>query len=409
MNRVFLAAFALAAFTITRAESRAGEPLILISLDGYRWDYSELFPAEASTLRELKREGVSARALIPVFPSNTFPNHYSIVTGLYPAHHGIINNDFFDPEAKAVFRFNSPNAVHDPHWWGGEPIWVTAIEQGRKAAAAFWVGSEAPIHGVRPTFWRSYDYSIPFEKRLDELLGWLRLPADERPAVIAFYLEEVNGAGHRFGPATPEVAAAIRHVNTCIATMLTRVHALGFTPNIMVVSDHGMTATSLGRAIVLDDLIDLKTVQVESEGNTVALRPLEGDAATLVKKFASVLHVKAYRAEDLPARLHLSGNPRIAPVWVLPDEGWQLGTRASLERLKRRFTEKGWLAGDHGYDPALTTMRGIFIASGPAFRRGVELPETENIHLYNLMCAVLKLRPAANDGDDRLVKAALRE
>lgn len=409
MSRVLLVTLALAAFTVTHAAVGAAEPLILISLDGYRWDYSDLFPAEASTLRELKREGVSVRALIPVFPSNTFPNHYTIVTGLYPAHHGIVNNDFFDPDAQLVFRFNSPNAVHDPRWWGGDPIWVTAIEQGRKAAASFWVGSEAPIRGVRPTFWRSYDYSIPFEKRLDELLGWLRLPANERPAVIAFYLEEVNGAGHRFGPATPEVAAAIKHVNACIATLLDRVRTAGFDPNVMVVSDHGMTATSLDRAVLLDGIIDLKTVQVESEGNTVALRPLDGDAAALVKKFASVAHMKAYRAEDLPAHFHFRGNPRIAPVWVLPDEGWQLGTRASVERLKLRFTEKGWLAGDHGYDPALTTMRGIFIASGPAFRRGVELPETENIHLYNLMCAVLNLRPAPNDGDDRLIKAALRD
>jgi predicted AlkP superfamily pyrophosphatase or phosphodiesterase len=403
-----LAFFLFVAVLARAADGTAPSPLILISLDGFRWDYCELFPAESPTLRALKREGVSTRGLIPVFPSNTFPNHYSIVTGLYPANHGMVNNDFFDPAVGQFFHYNQPNAVRDAQWWGGEPIWVTAIKQGRKAAASFWVGSEAPVAGVRPTFWKNYDYSIPFEKRLDELIGWLKLPAAERPALIAFYLEETNSAGHRFGPASPQVVAAIKLCDDRITAMLSRIRAEGLEPNLVIVSDHGMTATSADRTIVLDDLLDLKTVQIESDGSALALRPLQGDAAALVRAFDKVPHVKAYRAEDLPARFRLKGSARISPVWVLPDEGWHLETRATFERLKRRFTEKGYLGGDHGYDPGLATMRGIFIGHGPAFRRGVEIPEVENVHLYNLMCAVLKLQPAKNDGDDRLVKVALR-
>ena len=160
---LFAAAFARA------ASSGVGDPpLILISLDGFRWDYTDLFPAESPTIRALKRDGVAMRGLIPVFPTNTFPNHYTIVTGLYPAKHGIVNNDFFDPTLGMIFRYNQATTVRDPRWWGGEPIWVTAIKQGRKAAASFWVGSEAPVAGVRPTFWRNYDYSISFERRLEE-------------------------------------------------------------------------------------------------------------------------------------------------------------------------------------------------------------------------------------------------
>ena len=388
--------------------ARAAEPpLILISLDGFRWDYCELFPGESTTLRGLRRDGVTTRALVPVFPTNTFPNHYSIVTGLYPPHHGIINNDFFDPALGRVFRYNQPMA-REPHWWSGEPIWATAIKQGRKAAASFWVGSETEVGGVRPTFWRPYDYSIPFEKRVDELIGWLKLPPAERPAIIAFYFEEVNGAGHRFGPTSPEVTAAIKRVDACVATLLQRVRAEGVEPNLLIVSDHGMTATSIERTIILDDLLDLKTVQVDADGSALAVRPLDGDVASLLRKFDGVRHVTAYRAEALRERFHFNDNARIAPVWVLPDEGWHLAMRSTVERLRRRFTEKGYLAGDHGYDPALPSMHGILIAHGPAFRRGVALPAVENIHLYNLMCAVLKLRPAKNDGDDRLLEAALR-
>ncbi len=403
VRSVFLTAL-LALTSLGAAES----PLILISLDGFRWDYTEKFPTESATLRALRRDGVATRGLIPVFPSNTFPNHYSIVTGLYPAKHGIVNNEFFDPTQGVFFRYFQPTAVRDDRWWGGEPIWVTAIKQGQKAATAFWVGSEAAVAGVRPTFWKNFDYRVPFTQRLEEMVGWLKLPPAERPALVAFYLEETNSTGHRFGPDSPQVAAAVQLLDGHVANLLTRLRAEGIEPNTMIVSDHGMTPTSLARTVVLDDILDLKTVQIDSDGSVLALRPLAGNAADLVRAFKEVPHVKAYLAEELPAHLRFAGNPRIAPVWVLPEEGWHVGTRASIARLRTRYPEKGYLGGDHGYDPSLPNMRGIFIAHGPAFRRGVALPEVESIHLYNLMCAVLHLRPAPNDGDDRLVKVALR-
>ena len=389
------------------AGSAPASPLILISLDGFRWDYCDRFPEETPTLRALKREGTSVRGLIPVFPSNTFPNHYSIVTGLLPAHHGIVNNDFFDPGSGQFFHFNLSNSVRDPRWWGGEPIWVTAVKQGHQAAASYWVGSEAEIAGARPTYWKSYDNTVSFETRLDEVMGWLGLPPDRRPALVAFYLEDTNSAGHSYGPGSPQVAAAVKLCDSRIATLLARIRATGTEPNLMIVSDHGMTATHVTRTVILEDVLDIATVQVESEGSALTLRPLDGDDAALVHRFEKIPHVKVYRAADLPAHFRFGGNARISPVWVLPEEGWHIGTRASFERLRKRYAHAGYVAGDHGYDPSLTTMRGIFIGHGPAFRSGVVLPETENIHLYNLMCAVLKLKPAKNDGDDRLIKAAL--
>jgi predicted AlkP superfamily pyrophosphatase or phosphodiesterase len=380
---------------VGRAAGTPWQPLILVGLDGFGSNYTEKFAAESPTLRLLKRDGASVRGLIPSFPSNTFPNLYTLVTGLYPARHGIVNNDFLDPESGQIFRYNQPASALHPRWWGGEPIWVTAIKQGRKSATSFWVGSEVPVGGVRPTFWQRFDYSIPFERRLDDLLGWLTLP-------------ETNSAGHRFGPDSAELAAAVKLLDSRIATLLARLRAANLEPNLVITSDHGMTATSVDRVVLLDDQLDLKSVQIDSEGSALALRPLQGDAVTLVKKLANVPHARAYLADDLPARFRLRDNARIAPVWVLPDEGWHISTRANFERLKTRYPERGYLAGDHGYDPALPSMQGILIAHGPAFRRGVEAPATENIHVYPLLCAVLGLQPAPVDGDDRLARALLR-
>ncbi|MFM7750453.1 MAG: ectonucleotide pyrophosphatase/phosphodiesterase, partial [Opitutaceae bacterium] len=378
MSRRNLSALAAIVLLFLAAHARAAgadSPLILISLDGFRHDYCEKYPEESRTLREMRAGGASARSLVPVFPSNTFPGHYSLVTGLHPARHGIINNDFFDAERGAFFHYFQPGSFRDGSWWGGEPIWVTAERQGRRAAAPFWVGSEAVIAGVRPTFWKPFDYSIPFARRLDEVCDWLRRPAAERPAIVAFYLEEVNGAGHRFGPDSPEVAAAVRKVDGHLAAMRARLRELGLAPNWVVVSDHGMTATSLDRVVVLDDILDPRTVQIDSDGSLLALRPLAGTEDELVAKFRSVPNVRAFRSADLPAYLVMKPGPRVAPVWILPAEGWHIAPRATVERLRGKYPEKGYLAGDHGYDPRLRSMHGILIAEGPAFLAGHVTPE----------------------------------
>ena len=241
-------------------------PLVLISLDGFRWDYGTLHPAETPNLRRLMSEGVTARSLIPVFPSNTFPNHVSIVTGLYPAHHGIINNTFFDSALGSIFRYNQSASARDSRWWGGEPIWITAVKQGRASACSFWPGSEAEIGGLRPTYWKPYDYAgISFQQRLDELVAWLRLPAAQRPAVVTFYLEETNGAGHRHGPDSPQLIAAITLLDARVGALSDRLRAEGIAPNLVIVSDHGMTACDAQRVVLLDDYVDLATVQIDFE------------------------------------------------------------------------------------------------------------------------------------------------
>jgi predicted AlkP superfamily pyrophosphatase or phosphodiesterase len=379
-------------------------PLILISLDAFRWDYCALHPDETPNLRRLMQEGVSARGLIPVFPSNTFPNHYSIVTGLYPSHHGIINNEFFDPAAGELFHYNREASVQNPRWWGGEPIWVTARRQGDASAASFWVGSETEIGGMRPNFWRRYDPGVSFEQRFADLIGWLHLPAAQRPKLIAFYLEETNSIGHKYGPDSPELTAAVKLQDGRIGAILNRLQADGIAANIVIVSDHGMTPISTERIILLDDYVRPSDVQLDFEGPVAGLRPLAGDVPSLLHALAPLRHARAYRVEDLPARFHVTADPRNPPVWIVPEEGWEIYFRSRFEVYRKSFNH-----GDHGYDPAFPSMHGIFIASGPSFRRGVELPEVENVHIYDLLCAALHLKPAPNDGDARLVKAVMRE
>lgn len=379
-------------------------PLLLISLDAFRWDYCALHPAETPHLRQLMREGISARGLISAFPSNTFPNHYTIVTGLYPSHHGIINNEFFDPQLGQLFHYNVAASTRDPRWWGGEPIWITAVRQHQPSASSFWVGTEAEIGGRRATFSRPFDANLAFEPRLEELLGWLRLPPGRRPAVTAFYLEETNSIGHKYGPDSPELAAAIKLQDDRIGVIMDRLKADNLAVNLVVVSDHGMTPVSPERVIVLNHYLDPATVQIDFDGPVCGLRPRSGDVAALLKSLESLPHAKAWRVEDLPPRFHTGGNPRNPPVWIVPDEGWEIYTQTRFDSYLGRFSK-----GDHGYDPAFTSMRGILIAQGPSFKSGGGVIDpVENVQVYNLLCAALHLTPAPNDGDDRLARLMLR-
>jgi predicted AlkP superfamily pyrophosphatase or phosphodiesterase len=383
----------------------AESTLILVSLDGFRWDYLEKYSAETPHLRALAAGGVRAEHLISCYPSSTFPNHYSIATGLRPEHHGIIDNRFFDPALGAVFNYKSHECAIDGRWWGGEPIWITAVKQGRRSACMFWPGSEAEIAGARPTFNQAFDGRLTCAQRVDGLLAWLDLPVAQRPTFCTLYFDVVDHAGHDFGPDTPETAAAVRNVDAAIDRLLAGLVARGLrdTANLVIISDHGMTATVPDGYIYLDDLVDLEAVQVEFAGTQAGLRPRTGTSAELVAKIqkARPTHVQVFLREDVPERLHYRDNPRIPPVLLLADEGWEVTTRKYV--ASRRGPERG----DHGYDPALKSMGATFIAAGPAFRHGAVLPPFENIHVYDLLCAVLGLRPAPNDGDDRLVRSAL--
>jgi len=375
--------------------------LILVSFDGFRAVDLDRLPAP--NLRALAARGVRAKALIPSFPLLTFPNHYTLVTGLYPAHHGIVGNTIVDPWFPERFSMSARTAA-DPRWWGGEPIWVSAIRQGRRAATMFWPGSEVAIDGVRPTFTVPYDKKVTNADRVTQVLTWLALPEDQRPAFVSLYFEEIDTASHDHGLESPEIIAAATHLDAALGQLVAGVQRLGLDDRttIVAVSDHGMTPLSTDREIYLDDSLDLRTVIVSEWTGMLALSPKDGDVEALYRHLhGRYPHLAIYRREDVPERLHYRDNPRIPAIVGIPDEGWAV---TSYEREAARELD----AATHGYDPDLPSLRAMFIAAGPAVRTGVVVEPFENIHVYDFLCAVLGLTPAPNDGNPAVTRPFLR-
>ena len=375
---------------------QAQKPIvILISLDGWRWDYLER--AQVPRLRALARAGVRSEGLIPPFPSKTFPSHYTIVTGLYPEHHGIVSNNMLDPEIGERFGMSAPTAK-DTRWWGGEPLWITAQKQGQIAAAMFWPGSDVEINGSRPKYWRLYDTEFPNRNRVQEVIRWLRLPEAERPTFITLYFSDVDSVGHRAGPESTEVLEAAAGLDRDVGALLDGVTALNLSSVVhyVIVSDHGMSQTSLERLIPIDDYLDPATVDLIDTSPVLGVWPRTitvDEAYRALKDKHPALAV--YKREDVPKELRFSSNPRIPPVIGIAADGWTVTTKS--QRTEWRETGRR-MGGQHGYDPRLRSMHGLFIASGPQFRKGVTVPAFENVHLYEMMARVLGLTPAANDG-----------
>lgn len=377
--------------------------VVLVGLDGFRWDYQEKF--KPATLSRLAAGGVRAEKMVPSFPTLTFPNFYTLVTGLRPEWHGVIGNSMFDPQTGESFALGS-KAVGDGHWWGGEPIWVTAQKQGMRAACMFWPGSEAEICGMRPWQWKTFDKELSPEARVTTVLGWMALPAAERPRLMTMYFHECDTAGHRFGPDSPETAAAVETCDKAMAQLVDGVRKLGLEEvvNLVIVSDHGMAAVSPDRTIALSNLVKPAGVQVDFSGAVAGLRPPPEVADEVYADLkAKAQHFQVYRREEMPERLHFRAHPRIPPIVLIADEGWMIVKRPLLDEAARA----GFLRATHGFDPALPSMGATFIASGPAFKRGVTIPPFDNVEIYPLLCSILGLKPAANDGGNLLSEAVL--
>lgn len=380
---------------------------ILISIDGWRWDYLDRFTPP--TLTRLASQGVRADGLIPQFPSKTFPNHYTIVTGLRLANHGIISNNMRAPDISGEFSPSNRDVQADPRWWGGEPIWNTAERQGKIAAPMFWPGSETAIGGHQATFWTKFDGALPHRDRVNRMLEWLKLPEGKRPSFLTLYYGDVDSAGHDRGPDSDEVRDAALRVDASIGELVAGVTAAGLADRVhyIVVSDHGMAALSPERTIVLDDYLDPSTVDVIDWGPVLGLSPKDGNAdqlyATLKGKHPSLA---MYRRNEIPAEYRLANHPRLPAVFAIVDEGWFVASRSDLEEWKE--PGRHFPGGAHGYDSRFKSMHGLFIASGPRLVTGVRVPAFENIHVYDLLCAILGIEPAKNDGDPAVTRNMLR-
>jgi predicted AlkP superfamily pyrophosphatase or phosphodiesterase len=398
----------LAAIGCRPAPAPSVEPIvILVSIDGWRWDYLQRFAPPA--LSKLAAEGVRAEGLIPQFPSKTFPNHYTLVTGLTLAHHGIVSNNMRDPGIPGQFGLSKRDVLADPRWWGGDPIWNTVERQGKVAAAMFWPGSEAVIGGRQATYWRDFDDDLPNSDRVKQLLEWLRLPEGKRPSFLTLYFSDVDNAGHSFGPDSEQVREASLKVDQSIGELVAGVAAAGLADrvNYVIVSDHGMSALSQDRMIVVDDYVDPETADIIDWAPVLGLSPKDGN----VEKMYAALkdkhpHLHVYRRDDIPAAYGLAGHPRVSPIVGIADDGWYITSRRETTRWREH--ERDSPGGTHGYDAREKSMQGLFIASGPRFQRGRIVKPLENLHVYNLMCAALGIQPSPNDGDLAVAKDILR-
>jgi ectonucleotide pyrophosphatase/phosphodiesterase family member 5 len=393
MRRLFQAIALLAAILACPAMARPATPLILISIDGFRADY--LDRGISPTLSALAADGVRAARMIPSYPSVTFPNHTTLVTGLYPDHNGIVNNAFIDPAMRGPFSM----ASHEEGWWGeSTPIWISAERAGIHTGVMFWPGVSVPHQGTRPGLFHDFDHQITPDARVDTVLGWMDLPADQRPGLALLYFEHVDGAGHAFGPDSPEVNRQIATIDAAVGRLVAGLKARGIAANLVIVSDHGMATVAPDHLRLLDDLIDLTAVKVRFGGTIVgvdipATPAAEAQRAKLLSPHA---HLQCWNKADVPADLHYGKNPRVPDVVCEVETGWLVISREEYDRGVA--AHHGPERGAHGYDNHDPAMGALFIAQGPAFRSGLVVPPFPNVDVYPVMARVLGITPLPNDG-----------
>ena len=365
--------------------------LILVSIDGMRPDYLER--GVTPNLNRLAAGGARALAMRPSFPSLTFPNHYTLVTGLRPDHHGIVDNTMNDPDIPGVrFSLDNEAAVTDHRWWDqAEPVWVTAELHRVRSGTLFWPGSQAAIHGVQPTVAPPFEGKHPAVVRVDRLLSWLGR-ADVAPLGFAtLYLDDVDHAGHTFGPDAGQTTQAVARVDQMIGRLLDGLARRHLDANIVVVSDHGMAAVSAQRVVRMDQLLPEGSYSKVVSGPYAGLEPAPGHEAQLAAALLQArAHMQCWRKGEMPARLAYGRNARVPAFICLAETGWMLEFSDKSAHMK---------GGAHGYDNAAPEMRATFIAAGPAFKPGVVLPEFDNVDVYPLLMRLLNLQPLPSDGD----------
>ncbi len=374
--------------------------LVILSLDGFRWDYTN--DVETPNFDRIAEKGVKAESLQSSFPSKTFPNHYTIATGLYPGHHGLVNNSFYDYDKKIQYKISDRGTVEDKDFYGGEPIWNTAEKQGVKSACFFWVGSEAPVQGMRPSIWKKYDHDFPWNDRADSIISWLSLPEKQRPHLLMWYVHQPDSYGHKYGPDSKQIAELVQQQDKFLGRFLDKLEALPHANqiNFILTTDHGMGATSSERYVALSEYLEKEDLSYVIPGNPVVfLEPEQGKIDKVYAALSKVEHISVTRKGERPSHWHYNENKRIAELVVVADSAWSVGWGKS---------KGNWSGGTHGYDPTNKDMHGIFYAQGPAFKTNYVHPTFQNVDIYSLISHILNLESAPNDGDFNRVRGMLQ-
>jgi predicted AlkP superfamily pyrophosphatase or phosphodiesterase len=376
--------------------------IILISADGFRYDLADKY--QAKNLIRLRKSGVEADYMQPVFPSLTFPNHYSIATGDYPVHNGIVDNSFFDPARDQIYAMGNRKAVEDSSWYGAEPVWVLAEKQGMLSASFYWVGTEAAIRGTRPTYYYKFSPQISMEDRIKDTRNWLTLPEEKRPHLITFYIPDVDHQEHMFGVGSIQTEDAVHYVDRSIASLVSTIDSLNLQVNYIFVSDHGMTNIDTVNGLRLPKKIDTSRFVILNSLTMVHLYARQKadilPAYKILKSSAKDYDV--YLATNMPARWHYSKKD---------DRYNRIGDIILTAHAPKVFnlTKRSLPAATHGYDPALQAMHATFYAWGPAFKSNLRIRGFENIHIYPLIANILQLEiNEPVDGDLRVLKPVLK-
>ncbi|XP_078011256.1 LOW QUALITY PROTEIN: ectonucleotide pyrophosphatase/phosphodiesterase family member 3 [Phascolarctos cinereus] len=374
-------------------------PVILFSMDGFRSEYLHTWSTLMPNINKLKTCGIHSKYMRAAYPTKTFPNHYTIVTGLYPESHGIIDNNIYDVYLNKNFSISS-NEKFNSEWWNGQPIWLTAMYQGLKAATYFWPGSDVNINGTFPSIYVNYSSSVPYEERISTLLHWLDLPKSERPDFYTLYIEEPDSAGHTGGPVSGEVIMALEQADKAFGMLMEglKQRNLHNCVNIILLADHGMDRTYCDKLeYMIDYFPEISFYMYEGPAPRIRSRNIPNDYFTfdsqgIVGNLScrkADQHFKPYLSPDLPKRLHYAKNVRIDKALLLVDQQW-------LAVRNKNYQSCG--GGNHGYNNEFQSMEAIFLAHGPGFNEKMEVEPFENIEIYNLLCDLLRIQPAPNNG-----------
>ncbi|HLT82169.1 MAG TPA: ectonucleotide pyrophosphatase/phosphodiesterase [Cyclobacteriaceae bacterium] len=385
--------------------------VILVSFDGFRHDYVTRY--DLPNFQAFLKRGSQARGLLPSFPSKTFPNHYSLVTGLYPGNHGLVNNEFYDPDREEHYSMEIVERLRDPYYYGGTPLWKLAREHNIKTASYFWIGSEIPDEGHHPDYYYHYDEEIPFAERVDQVLAWLQLPEQDRPHFIALYFSSPDHEAHLYGPLSPQVEEALLDVDAMLGKLMAGVDASGLPVNVILVSDHGLKELEFRNEtfVFLDEILDVNNTSIVAVNAGSQVHFYLRDAAQR-DSLAAALKAGATKydvvlPERFPRRWRF-GHKRSGDLLLVARPGYYFRDKDRTGYMKKR--EHAAKFGVHGYDPDVEAdMMGIFYASGPNIQPGVTVPAFRNIHVYPLVARILRMQTPEIDGKFSVLKRIYRE
>ena len=368
--------------------------VILISADGFRSDFAELY--DATFFKTITKKGVRANFMTPAFPSLTFPNHYSIVTGLYPAHHGLVDNTYYDKASGLEYRMGNKQMVGDGKWYGGMPLWVLAEKQKMLSASFYWVASEADIQNTRPTYYYVYNEKIEIGSRIKAVKDWLSLPEDQRPHMITFYFPQVDHEAHTYGPNDPHVAAAVQFVDSSVNALQASLASLNLPINYIFVSDHGMTKVDNEKTMSMPAAIDTAAFKVPWGDALIHL--YAKDASKIQSTYEALkkdTSISVYKLDETPDYWHSKSSD---------DKYNRLGDMIVVPHLPKvfNFSTRKTTPGKHGFDNQTIDMRATFMAWGPAFRSGLQISDFENVNIYPLVAKILGLKIDEKQIDGKL-------